>query len=61
MTYVKDTAIGVLGMGVIDQTHLLAAITPNDISTGVDLISKIVVAVGTLIALFKKKKTKKVE
>jgi hypothetical protein len=52
----KTLCIGAAGVAGINVTPELMAVVPSDVSSIVGVVTQLVVAVSTLIALFKKKK-----
>lgn len=54
----NDTIKTAVGAGGVIASDMVQNINPEDLSSGMGIITQIVILVSTLIALFKKKKPK---
>lgn len=56
ITNLKTIGIGLAGVSTGEVVNQAMQFDPTPITQGVDIVTKIIILVGTLIALFRKKK-----
>lgn len=53
---IQNLLVGGTGIGAVEVVNQVTTITPNDVNNVVGIIAQIVIAIASLIGIFKRKK-----